>query len=163
MNTFRFKMRAASITTMLVLVTGAQTSAEEKANKTQTGVEAKAATCFELYCGNCSRSMMYRATYGSLHDANDAAETAGAKWKRTAVKSTDLTDGYRGKYTKSQTISYRVFVGFQRRCSVRWDLRSEHPTYREADEVVKALRESNRDLLQIVAHYSQDPESPAKK
>ena len=34
MNTFRFKMRAASITTLLVLVTLAQTSAEEKANKT---------------------------------------------------------------------------------------------------------------------------------
>ena len=163
MNTFRFKMRAASITTMLVLVTGAQTSAEEKANKTQTAAEAKPATCFELYCGNCSRSMRYRATYGSLHEANDAAETAAAKWRRTAVKSTDLTDGYRGKYTKSQTVSYRVFVGFQRRCSVRWDLKSDHPSYREADKVVKALRKSNSDLLQIVPHFSQELESIAKK
>ena len=163
MNTFRFKMRAASITTLLVLVTIAQTSAEEKANKTQTAVEAKPAAYFELYCGNCSRSMRYRATFGSLDEVNVAARIAGKEWNRTAIKSTDLTDGYRGKYRKSQTVSYRVFVGFQRRCSVRWDLRSEHPSYREADEVVKALRKSNSDLLQIVPHYSQDLESIAKK
>ncbi|MDE0867095.1 MAG: hypothetical protein OSA98_25235 [Rubripirellula sp.] len=163
MNTFRFKMRAAGITTLLVLVTLAQTSAEEKANRTQTAVEEKPATYFELYCGNCSRSMRYQATFRSLDEVSVAARIAGKEWNRTAIQSTDLTDGKRGKYTKSQTVNYRVFVGFQRRCSVRWDLRSEHPTPREADEVVKALRESNSDLLQIVTHYSQDLESLAKK
>ena len=163
MNTFRFKMRAAGITTLLVLVTLAQTSAEEKANKTQTAVEAKPATYFELYCGNCSRSMRYQATFRSLDEVSVAARIAGKEWNRTAIQSTDLSDGKRGKYTASQTVSYRVFVGFRGRCSVRWDLRSEHPTSREADEVVKALKESDIELLQIVPHYSQDLESLAKK
>jgi hypothetical protein len=163
MNTFRLKMRAASITTLLVLITIAQAPADEKANQTQAVADAKPVTFFELYCGNCSRSMRYRATFGSLDEVNVAARIAGEEWKRTAIKSTDLTDGYRGKYTKSQTVSYRVFVGFRRRCSVRWELRSEHRSYREADEVVKALSESSSGPLQIVPHYSQDSETVAKR
>jgi hypothetical protein len=163
MNTLRFKMRAASITTLLVLVTLAQTSAEEKANKTQTAVEKKPVAYFDLYCGNCSRSMRYQATFRSLDEVRVAARIAGKEWNRTEIQSTDLTDGKRGKYTASQTVSHRLFVGFQGRCSVRWDLRSEHPTSREAIEVLKALKESDIELLQIVPHYSQNVESLAKK
>ena len=163
MNTLRFNMRAASITTLLVIVALAPTSAEDKANKTQAPVEAKPVTYFELYCGNCSRSMGYSATFRSLDEARNAARIAGKDWKRTAIQSTDLADGIRGKYTTSQAISYRVFVGFQRRCRVDWDLRSEHPTPWAADKVVKALKESGIELLQIVPHYTQNVESLTKK
>ena len=163
MNTFRFKMRAASITTLLVLIAVSQASAEEQANKTQTDVEAKPATYFELHYGNCSRSMRYRATFRSLKEVIVAAKLADKEWNRTTIQSTDLTDGKRGKYTKSQTVSYRVFVGLQRRCSVQWGLRSEHPTYREAIEAVKALKGPRIDLVHIVPHYSQNVDSLAKK
>jgi len=164
MNRFRFKMRAVSITPLLILIAVAQASAEEKADKTQTAVEARPVTYFELYCGNCSRSMRYQATFRSLDEVSVAARIAGKEWNRTAIYSTDLTDGKRGKYTTSQTVSHRVFVGFQRKCrGVQWDLSSEHPTSREAIEAVKALKGPRIDLVHIVPHYSQNAESLAKK
>ena len=170
MNKFLFKFCMAGMTTLVTSfamapLAMAQTPNEEKNGETviqpETLTVEKPKIVYELFCSNC-RSIFYQATFNHIDEVNEAAREAGEKWRNVLVKSTDLVEENRGQYTSSQTISYRIFAGQERRCRIDWTLKSEHASRTEAVAAAKAMQDSNA-LLQVVQHHSQDVKVAAKK
>ena len=150
MYRFGFQVFSAVIAVLLVSVAGAQTPVQKGAGA-ESGVGKKTATVYEFLYGSCSRSMRLGKTCKTLETALDAAEEAGKTWLRTEVKSYDQELGSQGKYSK---VGFRVYVGTQLRCLVRWKLKNEYLSRSDAIVAQKKLRDAGWERVQIVEHFS---------
>ena len=153
MMTSRVKVRAAGMMILLGTSAVVSTSAAVKSSGSQVSTKSKPVTVFELYCGGCSRSTWYRATYASLQEVTVAARQAGQKWKHTKIQSTDLANGIKGKYPLALEVSYRVYV--RSRCGQQWRLQTTHASLQEARTDVTARYGKPVDYVQIIPHYSR--------
>ncbi len=153
MNTSRVKVCAASIPWALLLVLGlvSPTSADDNPPGNQAAGQPKPKTVFELYCGNCSRSMKYNSSHATISEVIYAAGQASEKWSRTEIMSSDLPNGIKARYSPKVQVRYQVFA---RTCKA-WSLHSSHDSLTDANKAAKKLSESQQAPYQIVPHYVQ--------
>ena len=161
MMTSRVKLRATAMMILLGTSAVVSTSAGVKSSGSQVSTKSKPVTVFELYCGGCSRSTWYRATYASLQEVTVAARQASQKWNHTRIQSTDLANGIKGKYPRALEVSYRVYL--RSRCGQRWRPQSTHASLQEARAVVTAQYGKPVDYVQIIQHYSRKAAAVSRK
>lgn len=162
MNTSQAKASAASITLAILLVFGLTfpTLGDDISTESESARRTQAKTVFELYCGNCSRSMQYNSSYASVTQAMHAAGEASEKWTRTEIKSSDLPDGVRTKYSPSLRYEYRVYA---RGCKASWSLHSSHASYTDAIDVTKKLNDAKPGSGKLIWHHTWQQDATSKK
>jgi hypothetical protein len=161
MNTSHVKVCAASISWALLLFLGlaAPVQADENPSEKQATGQPKPKTVFELYCGNCSRSMQYHSSHAFISEVIYAAGQASEKWLRTEIMSSDLPNGIKTRYSPKLQVRYQVFA---RTCKA-WSLHSSHDSLTDANKATKKLSESQQAPYQIVPHYTRSEDVVSKR
>ncbi len=124
------------------------------AKNAKSGAASK--TVFKLFCGGCSRSMSFHASYASIDIALQAAREQAAKKLRTKITSTDLPENIVSNSSSSVRVVYDVYV---KGCKA-WFLHQSCDSWDAAKDIGKKIAETETPYT-IINHYTRKSETIA--